>query len=125
MGERYNYYEMGGQFYYLTFIMDLFSRRIVGFAVSDNLRTESTTLVALEVALAGRETLSPGLIFHSDGGGQYYCKEFLKLTRLHDIRNSMCESVYENPNAERVNGTIKNSYLKHYGPLLRHPEIYP
>jgi transposase InsO family protein len=110
------YYEISGRFYYLTFVMDLFSRRIVGYSVSDNLMTESTTLPALEMALARRHQLAPGLVFHSDGGGQYYCKEFLKLTRAHLIRNSMSSSVYENPNAERVNGTIKNSYLKYYDP---------
>jgi len=32
------------------------------------------------------------------------------------MRNSMCETVYENANAERLNGTIKNDYLIHYGP---------
>lgn len=109
------YYELGGRFYYLTFIMDLYSRRIVGHAASDNLMTESTTLPALRMAIAGRGP-TPGLIFHSDGGGQYYCKEFLKLTQACKMENSMCTSVYENSNAERVNGTIKNSYLKYYGP---------
>lgn len=109
------YYELDGRFYYLTFIMDLYSRRIVGFAASENLMTENTTLPALRMAIAERQP-APGLIFHSDGGGQYYCKEFLKLTKSHKMQNSMCESVYENPNAERVNGTIKNSYVKHYGP---------
>lgn len=109
------YYEMGGRFFYLTFIMDLYSRRIVGHAVSDNLMTENTTLPALRMAIAKRHP-APGLIFHSDGGGQYYCKEFLKLTKAHKMKNSMSANVYENPNAERVNGTIKNSYLKYYAP---------
>lgn len=109
------YYEMGDRFYYLTFIMDLYSRRIVGHAASDNLMTENTTLPALRMAIAERQP-AHGLIFHSDGGGQYYCKEFLKLTRAHHMKNSMSTSVYENPNAERVNGTIKNSYLKYYAP---------
>lgn len=109
------YYELDGQFYYLTFIMDLYSRRIVGHAVSNNLMTENTTLPALRMAIAERRS-APGPIFHSDGGGQYYCKEFLRLTKAHKMKNSMSANVYENPNAERVNGTIKNSYLKHYGP---------
>ena len=56
------------------------------------------------------------MIFHSDGGGQYYCKEFLELTNHLEISNSMCDSVFENSHAERVNGTIKNNYLKHYNP---------
>lgn len=62
------YYEMSDRFYYLTFIMDLYSRRIVGYAVSDNLMTENTTLPALRMAIAGRQP-AHGLIFHSDGGG--------------------------------------------------------
>ena len=109
------YYQIGDRFYYLTFIMDLYSRRIVGHAVSDNLMTQCTTLPALRMAITERQP-APDLIFHSDGGGQYYCKEFLKLTRFAKMKNSMCTSVYENPNAERVNGTIKNSYVKYYAP---------
>jgi transposase InsO family protein len=111
------YYEMRGKFYYLTFIMDLFSRRIVGYSVADNLLTQNTTIPAIEMALKTRngEKLS-GLIFHSDGGGQYYCKEFTKITQGHHILNSMGKSVYENPNAERLNRTIKNNYLIPYDP---------
>jgi transposase InsO family protein len=109
------YYRIGERFYYLAFIMDLYSRRIVGYSVSDSLMTECTTLPAIRMAIAERRP-GPGLIFHSDGGGQYYCKEFLKLTRECKIRNSMCTNVFENPNAERVNGTIKNDYLEFYAP---------
>ena len=109
------YYRIGNMFYYLTFIMDLYSRNIVGYSVSDNLLTESTTIPALKMALKNRKH-QPGLIFHSDGGGQYYSKNFLKITQKYKIKNSMCESVYENANAERINGTIKNDYLFHYHP---------
>lgn len=109
------YYEINGSFYYLTFIIDLFSRKIGGFAVSKRLLTEQTTIPALLMAL--QKCKPPeGLIFHSDGGGQYYCKEFLSVTKDYKILNSMCESVYENPHAERINGTIKNQYLKGYNP---------
>jgi len=109
------YYQIGDRFYYLTFIIDLYSRRIVGFSVSKRLSTEQTTIPALNMALALRNP-KPGLIFHSDGGGQYYCKSFLKLTGEYKIKNSMCEVVYENAHAERINGTIKNQYLKGYNP---------
>ncbi|MFB6307519.1 MAG: integrase core domain-containing protein [Flavobacteriales bacterium] len=57
-----------------------------------------------------------GLIFHSDGGGQYYCKEFLTLTKAQGIKNSMAENVYENPHAERIHRTIKDDYLYQYAP---------
>jgi putative transposase len=109
------YYQMGASFCYLTFIVDLFSRRIVGFHVSERLLTEQTTLPALRKALEER-CPAAGLIFHSDGGGQYYSKAFVKLTARHGISNSMCEAAYENAHAERVNGTIKNQYLNGYGP---------
>ena len=105
------YYQIGDKFYYLTFIIDLFSRRIVGYHVSERLLTEHTTIPAMLMAI--RERMPPrGLIFHSDGGSQYYCKEFLRITTDAKIKNSMCEMAYENPNAERINGTIKNQYLK-------------
>jgi putative transposase len=109
------YYRIGEKFYYLTLIMDLFSRYIVGFTASENLLTANSTLPSLKMALRARRP-PKGLIVHSDGGGQYYCKEFLAVTKDWGIINSMAESVYENPYAERVNGTIKNQYLKGYGP---------
>lgn len=111
------YYEMNQKFCYLTLIMDLYSRRIIGFHASKSLRTVDTTIPSLKMAM-GR--LSEGLpttkpILHSDGGGQYYSKEFLSLT-AGKLRNSMCKNAYENPHAERVNGIIKNSYLRGYNP---------
>lgn len=111
------YYRIKEKFYYLTFIMDLYSRRIVGHSCSRTLLTSHTTIAALKVALAGRgcEDLS-GLIIHSDGGGQYYSKEFRELTQSAGMINSMSKAVYENPHAERVNGIIKNNYIKHYSP---------
>lgn len=112
------YYEMLGKFYYITLIMDLFNREIVGYSAGKSLRTQDTTLPAMRLA---RKNLGPealkGTIIHSDGGGQYYSCEFKKLTGDLKMRNSMTqETVYENANAERVNGTIKNSYLYCYGP---------
>jgi putative transposase len=110
------YYEMKGKFYYLTFIMDLYSRRITGYSASRTLKTEDTTIPALKMTLTritGDEVIKP--IIHSDGGGQYYSNKFLDLTAK-KMRNSMCKNVYENPHAERINGTIKNGYLKGYNP---------
>jgi transposase InsO family protein len=107
------YFEVSDRFYYLTFIIDNYSRRILGHHVSERLFTEQTTLPALQMALRMRK-LGPGsnLIFHSDGGGQYYDKAFLSLTRKYGIRNSMCDTAWENGMAERLNGVIKNNYLQ-------------
>ena len=108
------YYELGDKFYYLTLVMDQYSRKIKGYCASKELRTEQTTIPALRMAI---KHLRPGdkPIIHSDGGGQYYSKCFLSLTKG-TFLNSMGESAYENPHAERLNRTIKNSYLYHYQP---------
>lgn len=110
------YYELEGRFSYLTFIMDLYSRKIVGYSASKTLHTLNTTIPALKMALVKRSPLPAGTIFHSDGGGQYYCKDFIRLTKRALILNSMGVTAYENPHAERLNGTIKNAYLRGYGP---------
>ena len=112
------YYEMLGKFYYITLIMDLFNRELVGYSASKSLRTEDTTVPALKVVKKNRgQSALKGAIIHSDGGGQYYCNEFKKLTKKLKMNNSMTEeSVYENAHAERLNGTIKNSYLYPYAP---------
>lgn len=108
------YFELNGRFYYLTFILDCYSRRIIGHQVSDRLYTSCTTLPALRRALRTRNHCIPeNLIFHSDGGGQYYESEFLKLTTRYKMQNSMCKYAYENDKAERINGVIKNNYLHH------------
>jgi putative transposase len=112
------YFDIGKDTYYLTFIMDLYNREIVGCSASDNLRTESTTLPALHRAIRerGRANLA-GAIMHSDGGGQYYSNDFKALTKELKMINSMTEEkVYENSHAERLNGIIKNNYLYPYGP---------
>jgi transposase InsO family protein len=109
------YFEVGDRFYYLTFIMDAFSRRILGYSASPTLSTEQTILPAIQMAIKLRRPLGKGVIFHSDGGGQYYSKVFLTLTAKHRMRNSMAENVYENAAAERLNGVIKNNYLVHRG----------
>ena len=111
------YYEMNGKFFYLTFITDLYSRKIIGWSCSSTLRAEQTTIPALTKAfLTRKNTELSGTIFHSDGGGQYYCKEFLSLTKKQGLDNSMGKTAYENPHAERLNGIIKNNYLKPYNP---------
>ena len=108
------YIYVNGRFYYITFIIDSFSRVIVGYSVSQRLFTEDTVIPALEMALRFRHGVSlDGLIFHSDGGGQYYSKQLPQLTQRHHFRNSMCTYSWENGKAERVNGVIKNNYLYH------------
>jgi transposase InsO family protein len=108
------YFQIKDHFYYITFIIDCYSRTILGHSVSSRLTTEQTTLPALKMALKNRNYIIPkGIIFHSDGGGQYYSKAFLELTSSYHFLNSMCEYSYDNGMVERLNGVIKNNYLKH------------
>ena len=112
------YFDLGSGTRYLTFIMDLYNREIVGYSESDNLRTENTTIPALYrlITERGKANLK-GAIMHSDGGGQYYCNEFKEITKSLGMINSMTEEkVFENSHAERLNGVIKNNYLYPYGP---------
>jgi|WetSurMetagenome_2_1015567.scaffolds.fasta_scaffold251866_2 putative transposase len=109
------FYEVGEVFYFLTFIVDHYCRTIVGYNVSGRLTTEQTSLPALKMAIKkrGKQIEGKRVIFHSDGGGQYYDKNFLRLTEQYKFRNSMCEFAYENGKSERINGVIKNNYLKY------------
>jgi len=110
------YYLVGGIVSYITFILDLYNRKIVGYCVSKTLRTEDTTLQAVQMAIKAEHIArNSNLIIHSDGGGQYYSKQFTALTNYYGMRNSMGTSVFENPHAERINGTIKNDYLIPWG----------
>ena len=111
------YFEINKEVCYLTFITDIYNREIVGYNASESLRTEHTTMPALRMAINKTKLKKEsGLIFHSDGGGQYYSKAFTSLTKFYGIKNSMGKTAYENPHAERINGTIKNNYLVHYQP---------
>lgn len=108
------YYLIAGRFYFITLIQDTFTKRIVGHNASSSLATVCTTLPALLMALmCMKDRILNGLIFHSDGGGQYYCKAFLAITRQHQMISSMGKSCYENAMAESLNGVIKNKYLRH------------
>ena len=108
------YYRIGDKFYYLTFIMDVFSRRILGYAAYPTLEARANC-IAMERALLQRKgSKLDKLIHHSDRGSQYISKEYLTLLKHYEIKASMCDSVYENSHIERVNGIIKNEYLKNW-----------
>src|SRR3954470_8995710 len=100
------------RFYYLVLIMDVYSRRIIGYSVSDNMRAENN-LNALQMALElrGMDDYEHRLIHHSDKGSQYASDLYTDTLEEYGISISMCKEVYENTHIERVNDTIKNQYL--------------
>lgn len=99
-------------FFYLVLIMDVYSRRIVGYCLADNMRAENN-LKALKMALdlRGITNYHGQLIHHSDKGGQYVSDIYTQTLENYGIKISMCDEVYENAHIERVNDTIKNQYL--------------
>ena len=93
--------------------MDVYSRYIVGFTASPDLRAEST-LQAFKMALKTRKNVDlSSLIHHSDRGSQYGSDMYLKALKDNNVIPSMCDSVYENSHIERVNGIMKNEYLSY------------
>jgi putative transposase len=111
------YYYSGGRFFYLVFIMDVYSRRIVGHAASNSLAAESN-LKALRRAFRLRKgQCLQGLIHHSDRGSQYVAHDYVKLLKDKGVQISMGNKAWENAHAERINRTIKNDYMYPKGPI--------
>jgi putative transposase len=95
------------EFIYLAVILDGFSRRCIGWALSRHLDA-SLTLAALQQALEQR-TVVPGLVHHSDRGVQYASQRYTELLTAHDIRISMSRrgNPYDNAFAESFIKTLK------------------
>ena len=98
-------------FSYLFLLTDVYSRKIVGYNVSDSLAVEGA-LKALRMARR-QSNLSEGIIHHSDRGIQYCCDAYVSELQKHKMLISMTEvnHCYENAMAERVNGTLKNELM--------------
>jgi len=96
---------------YLSLITDAYSKKIVGYNVSDNLNTESS-LVALRLAVKQRKNKGIPLIHHSDRGLQYCSNEYQKILNKNEIQPSMTQNSdpYENAVAERINGILKQEF---------------
>ena len=106
------YIPIGDRHYYAVFIIDVYTKKIVGYKVSDNMRAQAN-MDALNMAL--RENDAP-LIHHSDRGSQYTYKQYISLLKQNGSRISMALSAQENAYAERINRTIKEEYLDHWKP---------
>jgi transposase InsO family protein len=92
---------------YLALVLDLFSRKLVGWAMSDTMPQE-LTLAALHVALGWRDP-APGLLHHSDRGSQYAAGDYRKALQARGITVSMSRKgdCWDNAPMESVNGTVK------------------
>ncbi len=96
---------------YVATVIDLHSRRLVGWAVDDHMRTSLVT-DALDMAIANRRPPS-GVIFHSDRGAQYTSKEFDKYCRTNHIRRSLGRTgiCYDNAVSESFFATYKKELI--------------
>jgi len=96
---------------YLATVIDLFSRRIVGWALEDNMRSELVEK-ALKMAIRQR-SVEPGLIFHSDRGSQYAGKDYQELLQNYGILPSMSRKgdCWDNAVAESFFATIKRELI--------------
>lgn len=93
---------------YLAVIIDLFSRRVVGWSMADHMRT-ALVLTALEAALGQRVPSQTGLVFHSDRGSQYASSDYRDALLKADITCSMSRraNCWDNAVAESFFGTLK------------------
>jgi transposase InsO family protein len=112
------YWKIGEKPLFLHLITDAFSRKIVGFQVSETLHG-SETAKALKMALReqkGALHCDSKLIHHSDRGSQYCAYLYVNLLRKKQIQISMTQNgdPLENAIAERVNGILKDEYLLNY-----------
>lgn len=101
---------------YLTIIMDLFDRKVVGWSMSGSLKTIHTTLPAWRMAIKNRPIKNHELLFHSDRGVQYASTDFRNDINAHSVKQSMSRkgNCWDNAVAENFFKILKSELVKHY-----------
>jgi len=121
------YIRIQNGFVYLAVILDVYSRKVVGYALSRRIDAE-LTIAALQAAIESRKP-KPGLIHHSDRGSQYASRAYCEVMENHQIRGSMSAkgNPYDNAFAERFMKTLKYEevYLWNYETILDVQENIP
>jgi transposase InsO family protein len=108
------YIPTGEGWLYLAVVLDLCSRKVVGWAADDHLRAELPA-AALQMALTQRRP-QEGLLHHSDRGVQYACDDYQALLTRHQITCSMSRrgNCYDNAVVESFFGTLKTELVHHH-----------
>ena len=107
---------------YLTIIMDLADRRVIGWSISDTMKASDTVIPAWKMACINRH-ISEKLIFHSDRGVQYCCNEFAVLLKAQkNVERSMSRkgNCWDNAVAESFFKTIKTELVYDHKFLTKH-----
>ena len=109
------YIRLKHSFVYLTTVIDLADRMVVGWNLSNNMTDQDTVIAAFKKAIKNR-SISSGLIFHSDRGSQYVSKDFRKLLAEEKCIQSMSRkgNCWDNAVAESFFKTIKVESLYRY-----------
>lgn len=115
------YIRTGEGWLYLTAILDLADRKVVGWALSDTLKAVDTSIAAWQMALKNRP-LKGELLFHSDRGVQYACIEFRDQLKELLVLQSMSRkrNCWENAVAESLFKTLKCELVNHVHFEIRH-----
>jgi putative transposase len=105
------YIRLREQFVYLAVVLDAYSRRVVGWALSHRLQSD-VAVRALRQALANRQP-PPGLVHHSDRGVQYASGDYVHLLHRHQIIGSMSRkgNPYDNAACESFIKTLKQEEI--------------
>ena len=131
----------GGDFLYLALLMDRYSRRIVGWDLQGHMK-ESLVLAALTAAITARQPI-PGMIHHTDRGGQYAGDKYRQLLQRARMKQSMSRAndCYDNAFMESCFGSLKTElemkpypnrriaqkelpeYIRYYNTRRRHSSI--
>ena len=109
------YIPVKASFVYLTTVIDLADRMVVGWSLSDNMTDQDTTIAAFNKATKNRP-ISDGLIFHSDRGSQYASKDFRAVLEQQNCIQSMSRkgNCWDNAVAESFFKTIKVEELNRF-----------
>lgn len=105
-------------FLYLTTIIDLYDRKMIGWSLSNGMSTEETSLAAWKMAIRNR-SVQKGLIFHSDRGVQYATKKFANTIESYGVIRSMSRKgdCWDNAVAESFFKSLKTELI--YGNKLK------
>ena len=106
------YIRISKGFVYLAALLDRYSRKVIGWAISKRIDAE-LCVAALKVALANR-TPGAGCIHHSDRGVQYACREYVALVEQADMKISM----------SRTGNPYDNAHMESFFKTLKYEEVH-
>ena len=113
MGGRYHLHPNVAGICYLAALLDRYSRKVIGWAISKHIDAE-LCLEALKIALDTRQPPS-GCIHHSDRGVQYVCHEYVV----------MLEAAKRKINVSRTNNPYDNAQMESFFKTLKYEEVHP